>query len=107
MTTVFEYLKIEGMKDCVSPKNYKCTGIKCDECRFQREVPRDGNLMVAAIKKMESIVDEDGVSNMVDFENYAVKQIDRNETYYTVWLFGDPANFFKLMQEAIDKGVIG
>jgi hypothetical protein len=103
MTTVFEYLKIEGMKDCVSPKNYKCTDIKCEECRFQREVPRDGNLMVSAINKMRERGDWER------FENYAYWTVHDNidaDLTFSVWLFGDPANFFKLMQEALDKGII-
>jgi hypothetical protein len=111
MTTIFEY-----MGWCKHKFDYSDVP-KCEYCgKYMMQVrmglerenhPLDGNDMVAAINKMESSVDEDGVSNLVDFENYAVNQIDRNETYYTVWLFGAPKNFFKLMQEALDKHIIG
>jgi hypothetical protein len=110
MTTIFEY-----MGWCKHKFDYSDVP-KCEYCgKYMMQVrmglerenhPLDGNDMVAAINKMESSVDEDGVSNLVDFENYAVKQIDRNETYYIVWLFGSPSTFFRLMQEALDKGII-
>lgn len=95
--TIFEYMDIKEDKGLLLPNGDYIKG----------HYTFTGNDMVQAINKMESIVDEYGVSNLVDFENYAVKQINRNETYYTFWLFGSPETFFRLMGEALDKGVIG
>lgn len=68
------------------------------------KIPLDGNLMVQAINTMRENQHED------DFEQYVSKAYLRDDNAdkenYIVWLFGSPANFFKLMQEALDKGII-
>lgn len=62
--------------------------------------PLDGNDMVLAINKMR----ENGDWDKFDDVCYGVwirDTIDRDDEciFFTVWLFGDPANFFKLMEE--------
>jgi hypothetical protein len=108
MTTIFEY-----MGWCKHKFDYSDVP-KCEYCgKYMMQVrmglerenhPLDGNDMVAAINTMRENQHED------DFEQYVSKAYLRDDNAdkenYIVWLFGSPANFFKLMQEALDKGII-
>jgi hypothetical protein len=67
----------------------------------------DGNLMVEAINKMMSIKDEDEYTDFYSFEEYAKSKINEFEVDFNSALFGSPETFFRLMQECLDKGVIG
>jgi hypothetical protein len=66
----------------------------------------DGNLMVTAIQKM---------SEKKQFEDYywfaTGKKEKQDRAFFEnevlVWLCGNPNNFFELMSEAFEKGVIG
>jgi hypothetical protein len=95
MKTIFEYLGIE--QDRTISHNGNVTVI---EHKFP-----DGNLMVFAINKMR---ERNHYHIFRSFANTAWIY-DNNVTahyHFDLWLFGSPENFFRLMQEAIEKGVL-
>ncbi|MEN6592798.1 MAG: hypothetical protein ABFC12_06115 [Methanobacterium sp.] len=108
---VFEYMGWEKIFE-ISGKKYVMPDI---------DHPLDGNDIVLAINAMQKkkpdmnreLNDEtDYRSDFQKFMDYTFKIFvnqtgggtndDRN-----LWLFGDPAKFFELMEEAIREGVIG
>ncbi len=95
---VFEYMdikpkKIKGLPDCLGRR----------KIRYVYKVKKDGKLMVLAINKMQEKGDDR------DFYTYAFNNspdyILEQDTF-AMWLFGNPANFFKLFEEALKEGVI-
>lgn len=79
MKRVFEYIYWEG---------YRCP----------HEIKKDGNLMVLAINKMQEKGDWEKFSCWCYVESKICPS-----WYWEVWLFGDPANFFKLFEEWLNE----
>lgn len=83
---VFEYMGINSV-----PVSYDHINNK-----FNQEYPPiDGNLIVLAINKMRDKGDWD------KFKTFCLDKFGAWETTNNIefWLFGNPANFFKLMEE--------
>jgi hypothetical protein len=105
--TIFEYMGIHEHQWSNSA-HWSDDSVHCLKCGIfyndHETVPKDGNFMVSAINKMRENQHED------DFEQYVSKAYLRDDNAdkenYIVWLFGSPENFFRLMQEALDKGII-
>lgn len=84
---VFEY---------IYGKNYRFLGLPSQEGKYIK----DGNLMVQAINAMQSKGD------WSKFIAFCYKRNTLGNDFMS-WLFGDPAKFFELMEEAIEGGAIG
>lgn len=79
----------------------------CKECPYcfyiyKTERKLDGNDMVLAINKMQT----KGDWEMFVMYSLGAYREENTELPFNVWLFGNPANFFRLFEEAIKEGVI-
>lgn len=59
----------------------------------------DGNDMVQAIRKMQEKVDFYGLDSFMDYADITYHKNFKRDVDFEVWLFGNPENFFKLMEE--------
>jgi hypothetical protein len=101
MTEVFKY-----MGWCKHKARQTYPKSACVKCGMPIWIKRrlDGNDMTLAINAMQ-----DG--DFEDFEQFTLKKYlqvdDVDKPSHGVWLFGNPTNFFRLMEEALTEGVIG
>lgn len=99
MKEVFEY---------IYGKDYRLLGLSVDE---KGKYIKDGNDMVLAINAMQEKGDWD------TFYWYCIAVVwisvkeskgkTMNESASSLWLFGNPANFFELMEKWLKEKVIG
>ena len=114
MKKVYEYMGIQ-YKMCLDDSRYPCVcketegdnaycihidnGGTWDNCEQGFSPSKDGNLMVLAINSMRDKGD------WLDFEYWSLLQYSKFKTgeSHMSWLFGNPAKFFKLMEEWLEK----
>ena len=111
MKNVFEYTGWKKHNCGIDYGNPKMCSFPCSTCPENKH-HLDGNDMVLAINKMQERRDFNEFVSFFRWKSNMNEPYKKGTTYYydadyISFMIGDPANFFRLMEEAIKEGVIG